>query len=101
MFKHTILAATTAAAIGLGSLATVNEAHADGILNFMNPFEWFDDDDDDDYRYRYNRWGYGPYGYHRGPWGRYPGHPGQGQRIVIVMPEQQQNTQNPEPYLPQ
>lgn len=95
MIKRTILAAATAAAIGLGSFATVNVAHADGILNMMNPFEWFDDDDDD--WHRYSRWGYGPYAYQPGPWG----HPGyRGQQTIIVMPEQQ-DTAESQPNLPQ
>ena len=81
MFKQKILAVTAATALGLGSLLTVSVAHADNIFDLMNPFEWFDDDYDD--YYRHGPWGYGPYG---GPWG----HPGyQGQRIVIVMPEQE------------
>jgi hypothetical protein len=88
MVSKAIVAAATAAAIGFGAVVLPSAARADGILDMMNPFEWFFDDDDwDDWRYRSAYRG-GPYGW-GGPhgWGGPYGYGAQHNPRVVVMPE--------------
>lgn len=83
MSDKAVLAALTAAAIGLGGMALPSTGQADGIFNAMNPFNWFFGDRDDRYyRYGYDRWD-GPWG---GPYGwgpHYGAHPAP--RVVVVL----------------
>jgi hypothetical protein len=91
MPNKTLLAAAMAAALGISGVATTGIAHADGILSFMNPFEWFDDDGNwDDRYYRHGPYGWGgPYSWRR-PYGYgYPGH--EANRTIIVLPPESDN----------
>ena len=91
MSNPRILAATVAAAIGIGGLAT--PAPADHLFDFMNPFAWFFGDDDDwkDDYYRYGSYapGYGWGGPHA--WAPPPGYLGyRPSSTVIVLPAETQ-----------
>ncbi len=96
---------TVTAAVGLGSLATTQVAHAMNFGDMMNPGRWFGGDNDryDDRYYGgrygpYGGWGgpYGPYGYGAGPWGGgygpygggWGGYPGYGPGSTIVVTPQ-------------
>lgn len=99
MVSKAIVAAATAAAIGLGAVVLPSAARADGIFDMMNPFEWFGDDGDrDDWRYHRGRYGWaGPYGL-GGPygWGGPYGYAAQqNPRVVVVMPETDQSQAAP------
>lgn len=105
MFGRAIVAAATAAAIGLGGIAVPHTALAGNVFNMMNPFKWFDSDSDrDHWRGPYGRHGWGgPYGWSGpygwgGPWG-YPGY--SRTNTVIVVPEANTSSQQASLDLPE
>ena len=51
MFRRAIVAAATAAAMGLAGFAVPHAAVAGNVFDIMNPFKWFDSDYDRDHRY--------------------------------------------------
>lgn len=95
MSENAVLAALTAAAIGLGRTALPSTAQADGLFNTMNPFNWFfGDRDDRSYRYGYDRRD-GPWG---SPYGWVPPYAQTAPRVVVVLADDQAPA--PEPVLP-
>lgn len=95
MSDKAVLAALTAAAIGLGGMALPSPGHADGIFNTMNPFNWFFGDRDDRYyRYSYDRRD-GPWG---GPYRWAPTYAHTAPRVVVVLADDEPPVS--EPVLP-
>jgi hypothetical protein len=92
MSDKAVLAALTAAAIGLGGVTFPSTGQADGMFNAMNPFNWFFGDRDDRYyRYGYDRWD-GPYGW-APPYGAAHTAP----RVVVVLAEDNEPQREPAP----